>query len=55
MEKSGFDKVVQDNNSKPGYYYRILTRIDIRIPIVQNVLNLRVLNVTGDTKTFRDE
>lgn len=54
-EKSGYEKVWEDNNSKPGYYYRILTRIDIRIPIVQNVLNLRVLNVTGDTKTFRDE
>lgn len=34
------------------YYYRILTKIDIRLPIIENVMNLKVLNVTGDTKTF---
>lgn len=53
-EKSGYADVYEDNNSVPGYYYRILTRIDIRIPIVQNAMNLKALNVTGDTKTFRD-
>lgn len=37
------------------YYYRILTRIDIQIPIVQNVLGLRILTVTGDTKVFTVE
>ena len=53
---------IQVQKSKPSddvfvdsvdqYYYRILTRIDIQIPIIQNVLNLRILNVTGDTKVF---
>ena len=38
--------------NKDGYYYRVVTRIDIRIPIVQNALNLRILNVTGDTSVF---
>jgi len=47
--------VYEDNHSVPGYYYRILTRIDIRIPIIQNVLQLNALNVTGDTKVFEDE
>ncbi len=45
--------VYTDNNCVPGHYYRIVTRIDIRIPIIQNVLNLRFLDVTGDTKTFK--
>lgn len=42
---------VQDEG-KDYYYYRILTRIDIQIPIVQNVLSLRALTVTGDTKVY---
>lgn len=44
------DNVFVDSGDQ--YYYRILTRIDIQIPIIQNVLQLRVLNVTGDTKAF---
>ena len=44
------DKVFTD--SKDEYYYRILTRINIQIPIIQNILQLRFLNVTGDTKVF---
>ena len=42
------------NDSKPQHYYRILTRINIRIPIIENVLNLKALNITGDTKAFTD-
>jgi len=52
--KSSNPNVFHDNNSDPGYYYRILTRIDINIPIVQNVFDLRILNVTGDTKVFNN-
>lgn len=37
------------------YYYRIMTRIDIQIPVVQNILGLRLLTVTGDTKVFTVE
>ena len=44
------DDVFVDSGDQ--YYYRILTRIDIQIRIIQNVLKLRVLNVTGDTKAF---
>lgn len=54
VQKSGVsDDVFLD--SKDEYYYRILTRIDIQIPIIQNILSLRVLNVTGDTKAFVEE
>ena len=45
---------VQDEG-KAHYYYRILTRIDIQIPVVQNVLSLRALTVTGDTKVYTVE
>ncbi len=45
------DATVVDEG-KDMYYYRILTRIDINVPIVQNVLQLRILNITGDTKLF---
>ncbi len=47
------DKVFVDSNDE--YYYRILTRINIQIPIIQNLLHLQILNVTGDTKVFVDE
>lgn len=39
--------IVHDLDNK--CQYRILTKIDIKIPIIQNVMNLRVLNITGDT------
>lgn len=35
------------------YYYRIVTTIDIKIPIIQNVFGYRFLRVTGDTKMFK--
>lgn len=45
------DSTVVDEG-KEMYYYRIITRIDIQVPIIQNVLQLRILNITGDTKLF---
>lgn len=35
------------------YYFSITTTIDIDIPIVNNVLGIRLLTVTGDTKTIK--
>ena len=52
-ERTGDSSVYTD--MKTEYYFRVLTRIDIQIPIVQNVLGLRILSVTGDTKTFEFE
>ena len=46
--------IIDDCNHKGGYYYRVVTRIDIKIPIVQNFIGLRFLNVTGDTKVFKE-
>lgn len=35
------------------HYYKIVTKVDIDIPIVQNMFELRFLTVYGDTKTFK--
>ena len=35
------------------YYYRIMTVIDIKIPVVQNILGLNLMSITGDTKYFK--
>lgn len=40
------------NECVERYHYRILTKINIRIPIIESILKLRVMNVTGDTETF---
>lgn len=53
QKSSSSDDVFLDSNDE--YYYRILTRIDIQIPIIQNIFSLRILNVTGDTKAFIEE
>jgi len=43
---------VYKDDSKVAYYYKIETKIDINIPIVDNVLGIRVFRITGDTKIF---
>jgi hypothetical protein len=47
--KAGDDVFV---DTKDEYYYRILTRINIQIPIIQNIFGYGILNITGDTKSF---
>jgi len=39
-------------DSDPQYYYRIVTRINIQMPIIGDSLGLRFLTVSGDTKIF---
>lgn len=42
---------IVDDAGNP-YYFKILTRTNITIPIVQNAIPMNVLNSTGDTKVF---
>lgn len=49
-EASG-NKVVKEGGTY--HYYKIMTRINIEIPIIQNILNHQILTVTGDTKLFK--
>lgn len=44
------DKVFVD--SDPQYYYRVVTRINIEMPIIGDSLGLKYLTVSGDTKVF---
>ena len=44
------DGVIDDAHKKS--YYRIITKINIEIPIINNILDLRVFYITGDTKSF---
>ena len=37
------------------HYYKIVTKVDIDIPIIQNMFELRFLTVYGDTKTIKKE
>lgn len=43
--------VVQEGGT--FHYYKIMTRINIEIPIIQNILSHQILTVTGDTKLFK--
>jgi len=36
-------------------YYRVITKINIDIPVIKNIFNLRYFQITGDTKTFVEE
>jgi len=39
--------------SSYGVYYRITTKINVEIPVINRILDLRVFYITGDTKTFK--
>ena len=47
------DDVVQEGKTK--YYYRIITKITVEIPIINNILDLNVFHITGDTKSFEKD
>lgn len=41
----------EDTNEYKGYY-SIETKINIDIPIINNLLDLKIFRITGDTRTF---
>ncbi len=43
------------NDRADGKYYRIVTKINIEIPIIDNILDLNIFKVSGDTKTLYDD
>ena len=50
--KLGEDSGVYDDTGRRGCYYQIVTKINIRIPIIENIVGTPALYVTGDTKVF---
>jgi len=45
------DGVVEDSKK---YYYKIITSINIEIPIINNMLGLSAFSITGDTRSFKE-
>lgn len=43
------------NDRADGKYYRIVTKINIEIPIIDNIFDLDVFKISGDTKTMYDK
>ena len=46
------DGIVEDTRIKG--YYRIITKINVEIPIINNILDLKIFYITGDTKSFEE-
>lgn len=42
------------NDSKNKSYYRIITKINVEVPIINNILDLKIFYITGDTKSFEE-
>ena len=37
---------------KTRSYYKIITKINVEVPVINNMLNFKIFYITGDTKTF---
>lgn len=48
---TSIDDTVDDTYKKS--YYRIITKINVEIPIINNILDLKIFYITGDTKSFK--
>ena len=44
------DSAFVDTDDK--HYYKIVTKINLEIPVISNILNFRIFYLTGDTKSF---
>lgn len=42
------------NDTKTKSYYRIITKINVEVPIINNILDLKIFYITGDTKSFEE-
>ena len=47
VDKTG---IVRDQKNK--CYYRIVTRINIKLPVISNIMDFRFFYIFGDTKPF---
>ncbi|MBQ9019056.1 MAG: hypothetical protein IJ097_01925 [Bacilli bacterium] len=43
------------NDLKVKYYYKIITKINLEIPVIRNIFNYRYFYITGDTKSFEQK
>ena len=47
------DTSVDDMKKKS--YYKIITKINVEVPIINNIMDLRIFYITGDTKSFAEK
>lgn len=52
VEVENKEKEFSENDMGSSRYYKIMTKIDIRIPIVDNALDIKPFQINGDTKVF---
>ncbi|MBQ6135545.1 MAG: hypothetical protein IJI60_04440 [Bacilli bacterium] len=55
---SDFDEIKGKTGSsdmKLRKYYRIITKINLQVPVISNILDFKFLYIYGDTKTFEIE
>ena len=45
--------VAEDVNSAEYKYYRVVTQVDINIPIIKSIMGLRFFQVSGDTRLIK--
>ncbi len=46
------DDIKVKGDTKPKNYYRIVTKINIHIPVISNIIDFRFFYISGDTKAF---
>ncbi len=51
IKKSGRSGVSL-SDIKTKHYFTIITKINIQIPVINNIMDLQFFNIRGDTKTF---
>ena len=49
-DKQNYDEYTNERK----YYYKVMTKINIDIPIIRNIFDLQYFQITGDTKTFTE-
>ena len=42
------------DDTKKKSYYKIITKINVEVPIINNILDLKIFYITGDTKSFEE-
>ena len=55
-----YQKKENNGSGLPGYtskskYYKIVTKINVNIPVINNIFDFRVFQITGDTRVFEEE
>jgi len=48
------DEITVAGDAKTKKYYTIVTKINLQIPVISNIIDFRFFYISGDTRTFTD-